>query len=584
MAASTSHLPMLSDVLTEKEPPSHARDLAAAVPPLRVDATGERARDIFERDPGLFAVAIVDPQSRPIGLINRFKFLERLATPFGRELILKKTVDSIMDAAPLIIDEGAHIDELGARLVANQHRHVFDGFIVTREGRYAGLGTGLDLIRALTERRHAELQRMALHDMLTGLPNRALFDARLTDALERAGATGRVAVLFIDLDRFKEINDTYGHRFGDLVLCGISQRLRAAVRQSDVVARLSGDEFAVVLPDLVGSDDLATIAAVLLGSCAAPLAVESRDVVVSCSIGAAIYPEHGATKEAVLRAADAAQYRAKESRNSWQIYTRDMLPSPGPGLTLTALRHALENGDLSVHYQPIVSLQDGRIHAVEALVRWPGSDVAPIDIVSLAETSGLIMPLTELVMTTSLAQMRIWDAATGSRALRLAVNISALQINAGLLDLIDRLIAKSGFEASRLDLELTERAAMRASPAVTAALEDLRSRGITMTLDDFGTGYSALSRLERLPIDAMKVDKSFLERVEVAGNGVVARAIIGMGHALDMMVVGEGVESAAQLDFLRRQGCDYAQGYYLGAPCDGPSLTARLVKNLRQSS
>ena len=568
---------MLPDVLTEKQPPSYARDLAAAAPPLPAEATCERAREVFDREPDLFAVAIIDRASSPIGLINRFRFFEQLATtPFGRDLILQKPVTSVMDSEPLIVDEATHLDELGTRLMANEHRYVLDGFIVTRDGEYAGLGTGLDLVRALTERRHAELQQMALHDMLTGLPNRALFESRVTEAL---GAGGRIAVLFVDLDRFKEINDTYGHRFGDLVLCGIGQRLRSAVRKSDTVSRLGGDEFAVVLTGGITDADLATIAAVLLKSCAAPLAIDGREVFVSCSIGAAIYPEHGDSKDTLLRAADAAQYRAKEARNSWQLYTRDMQQSPGKALTLTALRQALETGELAVHYQPILSLRDGRVHAVEALVRWPGSDVSPIDIVTLAETSGLIMPLTEFVMRTAFSQIQEWDALTGERSLRLAVNISALQIHTALLDLADRLIAESGFDASRLDLELTERSAMRASAGVTAALEALRSRGITLTLDDFGTGYSALSRLERLPMDAMKIDKAFLERVDDAGNGVVARAIIAMGHALEMTIVGEGVETPAQLEFLRRQGCDYAQGYLIGMPADGPSLNARLMAN-----
>jgi diguanylate cyclase (GGDEF)-like protein len=556
----------------------HAGDLAANVEPLSPHATCELARDAFDRDAGLFAVAVIGDNGVPVGLVNRFRFLERLATRFGRELVLKKPVSALMDTDMLVLDVATPIDEVGTRLMAQQHRYVFDGFIVTNNGVYAGLGTGLDLVRALTERRQAELEQMALHDLLTGLPNRGLFAARLEEAIAAAAGTGsRLAVLFIDLDRFKEINDTFGHRCGELVLCAVSQRLRGSVRQTDLVALMSGDEFAVVLGDITGGDDLASIAAVLLSSCAAPLTVDNRTVMVSCSIGAAIYPDHGSSKETLLRAADAAQYRAKESRNSWQIYSPDMDPSPAGALTLSGLRHALEYGALAVHYQPIVSLADGHIHSVEALVRWPGGQVAPIEIVTLAETSGLMMPLTEFVMNEAIAQMRTWDAC-GARRVRLALNISAVQINGtGLLGMVDRLVETSGFDASRLDLELTERAAMRASPAVTAALDALRSRGVTLTLDDFGTGYSALNRLERLPMDAMKIDKSFLERVDVAGNGVVARAIIAMGHALDMTIIGEGVETPAQLEFLRLHGCDYAQGYLLGAPVPGDALTPRLV-------
>ncbi len=569
---------MIDHDLREPGPPMRAGDLAKRVAPLLADAPCERARDAFDADLNLFAVAIVDGGSRPIGLINRFRFLERLASRLGRELAMKKPVSSFKDADPLVLDEGTPIDELGTRLLAEQTRYVFDGFIVTRDGLYAGLGTGLDLIRALTERRHAELQQMALHDMLTGLPNRALFEQRLAAALGAAGAGDSVAVLFIDLDRFREINDNHGHRFGDLVLCGVSQRMRGAVRRSDLVARLSGDEFAVVIPDLQQTEDADAIARVLLGSCGAPMEVDGREVVVSCSIGVAVYPQHGQTQEALLRAADTAQYHAKEVRNSWQRYHPEMQEwrTTTPGLS--ALRQALEFGRLEVHYQPIVAIDSGHIGSVEALVRWThdGQPVPAADIVNLAEQSGLIVPLTEFVLRTALHQMRTWDAATGRANLRLSVNISAMQVaEGGLVAMADRLLEECRFDPRRLDFELTERAAMRASPSAVSSLDALRSRGITLTLDDFGTGYSALSRLERLPIDAMKIDKSFLE--DAGANGVIARAIIAMGHALGMTIVGEGVESRAQWEFLKREGCDFAQGYLLGRPAAAPVEPDRLV-------
>lgn len=572
--------PVAADDAGHAGPPTRAGDLAPHVAPLLADASCERARDAFDTDASLFAVAIVDGDSRPIGLINRFKFLERLASRFGRELVLKKPVSLLMETDPLILDEGTHIDELGNRLLAEQNRYVFDGFIVTRDGIYAGLGTGLDLIRALTERRHTELQQRALHDMLTGLANRALFEQRLAAALETAGGHS-VAVLFIDLDRFKEINDTYGHRFGDLVLCGVSQRMRGAVRRSDLVARLSGDEFAVVIPDITHLDDADAVARVLLGSCGAPLSIDGREVVVSCSIGVAIYPQHGETQEALLRAADTAQYHAKEVRNSWQRYSAEMREwrpaTPGLG----ALRQALESVRLTVHYQPVIDISSERISGVEALVRWTheGREVPAADIVSLAEESGLIVALTEFVLRTALRQMREWDATTGRTDLRLAVNISAMQIaEGGLVAMADRLLAECQFDPRRLDFELTERTAMRSSPSAVSSLEALRSRGITLTLDDFGTGYSALSRLERLPIDAMKIDKSFLEDAGAGQNGVIARAIIAMGHALGMSVVGEGVETAEQWEFLKREGCDYAQGYLLGRPTSAAALSGMLLR------
>lgn len=575
MSESAADMTAIPDSNGAQEPPRIAGDLARPVAALRADAPCEEARDVFRRDPGLFAIAVVDPDARPIGLVNRFRFLERLAGRFGQELILKKPVSLLMEADPLVLDECTHIDELGSKLLAQQNRYALDGFVVTRNGEYAGVGTGFDLIRALTERRHLELEQMAMHDLLTGLPNRALFEARLRTALGAARPDRPLAVLFVDLDRFKEINDTNGHRFGDLVLCGIGERMRGAVRKTDLVARLSGDEFALVIPELQHAEDADAIARVLLDVCRAPLSVDGREVVVSCSIGVAISPAHGSTQEALLRAADTAQYHAKEVRNSWQRYRPEMREwrpaTPGIG----ALRRDLAAGLLEVHYQPMVSLATGSAVGVEALIRWTHDAVVvpASDIVRLAEESGLIVPLTEFVIRTALAQMQHWDGQVGHPPLRLSVNISAVQINeGGLVPMVDRLLAECAFDPRRLDFELTERAAMRASGSAVSTLESIRERGISLTLDDFGTGYSALSRLEGLPIDAMKIDKSFLEAGQGRKSWVIARGIIAMGHALGVSIVGEGVETIAQLEFLRREGCDRAQGFLLARPAAGGSL------------
>ena len=427
-------------------PPTRAGELATFVPPLPIGVSCARARDAFDSSPNLFAVAIVDADDRPVGVINRFKFLERLASRFGRELVLNKPVNVLMEMDPLVLDESTHIDEVGTRLLSEQNRYVFDGFIVTRNGRYAGLGTGLDLIRALTERRHAELRQLAFHDMLTGLPNRALFEEQLSTALTNSTPSSSVAVLFIDLDRFKEINDTYGHRVGDLVLCGVSQRMRAAVRRSDLVARLSGDEFAVVIPDLREDEDADAVARVLLTSCAAPLVVDGREIVVSCSIGVAVYPQHGGSKEALLRAADTAQYHAKEVRNSWQRYDTEMNEWRPPTPGLSALRQALERS------APLRALPAGRRpgdgpcrqpRSPGPLGRTRAPPIAAADIVRLAEESGLIVPLTEYVMRARCEQMRLCDEWLGHDRLRLSVNISAVQINeGGLLAMADRLLAR----------------------------------------------------------------------------------------------------------------------------------------------
>ncbi len=558
-----------------------AGELSHHVSPLSVDSQCETAHEAFVQDPGLFALPIVDGMGRPIGLVNRFKFLEQLSRRFGHESSLTRPISLFMEPSALILDVETNIDELGTRLLAQPHQHVFDGFIVTREGGYAGVGTGLDLIRALTERRHAEQQRMADHDMLTGLPNRALFERRLAQALAEASSSAGVAVLFVDLDRFKEVNDTHGHRFGDVVLCALSQRMRAALRKSDVVARFSGDEFALVLPDIRTALDAEAVASVLVASCSSPLVIDGREVVVSCSIGVAVYPHDGRTEEVLMRAADIAQYHAKEVRNSWQRYTPEMEAWNRPLPGLTALHQALDAGELDVYYQPVATLSSGLISGVEALVRWthPTFGAVPAgEVVRLAEESGLIVQLTEYVMRSALEQMRAWDVTTGRLDLRLAINISAVQVHAGgLMAMVDRLMREFAFNPRRLELELTERAAMRASDAAHSTLQGLKARGITLTLDDFGTGYSALSRLERLPFDAMKIDKSFLETIGKTDRSVIPRAVIAMGRALGVRIVGEGVETYEQLAFLRAQGCDCIQGFLLAPPMRGDALAPMLV-------
>ena len=556
--------------------------LASPVTALPPDTDCERVRAAFLNDSDLFALPIVDRTGKPIGLVNRFKFLERLASPFGRGQVAKKPVSAFMEANPLVVDFQTSVDELGIRLLDDGHRHVLDGFIVTKSGKYAGLGTGLDIVRALTERRQKELQRQALHDMLTGLPNRAWFEEALVHALTTAEDKS-VALLFVDLDRFKQINDTYGYQFGDRALCALSQRMRGAVRPSDMVARLSGDEFAVIVPCLTSVAEADAVARGLLASCRVPLSVDGHAVVISCSIGVALYPQHADNKECLLRAADAAQYSAKELRNTWRRYTPDLQASNPPLPSLGALRRALETETLDVHYQPVFDLPEMRVHGVEALVRWTHDGVAvpATEVVRLAEDSGLTVALTEFIMRTAMRQMSTWDCVTGQTSLKLAVNVSAAQIHdGGLVATIDRLSRQTGFDPRRLDIELTERAAVRASASAHATLHALRARGVTLTLDDFGTGYSALSRLDRLPIDVVKIDKSFLEPVSEGGDSVIARAIIGMARAVGMRTVGEGVETERQLEFLKRERCDSAQGFLLARPMAAGDLARLLTANV----
>jgi len=308
-------------------PPAEASlaDLAQPVPPIRPDLPGQAVYETFARVPNLFTVAVVDASARPVGVVNRFRFLEALSRPFGLELLSGRPAESFMERAPLIVDECTPLDVVADLLADDSTKYIFDGFIVTRAGRYLGMGTGFGLMRRLTERKQITLQHLANHDVLTDLPNRQLFSNRFDQALARSRSSGRrTAVLHIDVDRFKNVNDVYGHSAGDLLLLAIAARLSESVRAQDTVARLSGDEFGIILVELADAADAEPLAAKLLARCAEPHDLEGSDVRASCSIGLAVFPDDGSTSDELLRAAADALYHAKEVRNSWQRYVPDL--------------------------------------------------------------------------------------------------------------------------------------------------------------------------------------------------------------------------------------------------------------------
>jgi len=556
--------------------------LVREVAPVHPDTRSELARDRFAADETLLALPVVDGDGTVHGILNRFRFLERFAARFGRELAARKPVSTFVEPG-LVLDEATALDDVGARLAAEPGRFMFDGFIVTASGRYRGVGTAFDIFRAATERRHAELQHRAQHDVLTGLPNRDVFERRLIAAVAAATPDAGVAVLCIDLDRFKDVNDSLGHRFGDLVLTHVASRLRTALRHDDLVARLSGDEFAVLLEGVPGPDEAARIAQVLVGACAAPATIDGHDVTMSCSVGVALCPTHASTPDSLLRASDAALYGAKEVRNHWQVYEPDLHGAHVPVRT-SALRQALDQGALEVHYQPIVSLADGRLVGAEALVRWTHPVAGPVPashVVKLAEDSGLIVALGTYVAEMAIAELQAWDRISGGRNLRLALNISALQVReGGLVAWLDRLVARTGVDPARVELEFTETGALRGTSSIDRVFESLSERGFVLTIDDFGTGYSALSRLERLPVSAVKIDRTFVQGIGTPRRGgTIAQAIAAMGRSLGLTVIAEGVETEAQQRFLAEAGCHAAQGYLIGRPQPGAHFRALVLPN-----
>jgi len=440
----------------------------------------------------------------------------------------------------------------------------------------------------ITERRraHEQIRHLAYHDPLTQLPNRELFVDRLSVALAQGQRQGRgVAVLFVDLDDFKVVNDALGHTVGDAVMRTLAQRLKSAVREADTVARFGGDEFVVLLTGGQAAADLARIADKLHEAVRRPVHVEGRDLVVSASIGATVFPEDGRDVEALIRNADVAMYRAKEvGRGRTEFYTSAMGARVRDQLEADArLRLAVTSGELELHYQPVVSLADGRVDGYEALVRWRDPQrglVPPNDFIPAAEAAmGAIHEVGAWVLQTACRDLARLPAGPGSRP-RVAVNLSARQFHTG--DIVEQV--RSALEAataspSMLELEITESVALHGHDSTEQALRRLKELGLSIAIDDFGTGYSSLSYLRRFPIDTLKVDRSFVR--DAAANpdaSAITRAIVGVGHQLGLRVVAEGVETREQLRLLRLMGCDAAQGFFF---CRAVPLTELPGQQLR---
>ena len=442
-------------------------------------------------------------------------------------------------------------------------------------------GTIIDI----TERKRAEEQvkELAFHDALTGLPNRVLFHDRLAVAVAQAfRQPSRLAVLYLDLDRFKVINDSLGHSTGDELLRGVAERLRASVREGDTVARLGGDEFTVLVAGLATDEDTIKIAHKILEAIRLPFRIDDRDLYVTTSIGIALYPADGLDAETLVRNADTAMYRAKDQgRDHCQLYTPAMNSRALERLSLESrLRQALQNEELTVHYQPVVDLTTGTVRGAEALLRWRHPELGlmqPSEFIPLAEASGLIVGIGDWVLRQACARMKKWREG-GFGGLTVAVNISTRQFQqADLVARVTHALADTGLDPSALDLEITETNAMQNAEASVVALGGLKALGVRIALDDFGTGYSSLSYLKRFPIDSIKLDQSFVHDVTTdADDAAIAATIIAMAHTMELAVVAEGVETEEQLAFLRRHGCDRMQGHLL-APALPPEDFERFL-------
>ena len=431
-----------------------------------------------------------------------------------------------------------------------------------------------------TRRYQDELEHHVNHDALTGLANRHLLHDRLQQALFRAGRRNlRCAVMFLDLDHFKLVNDGLGHHVGDMLLQNVGRELGTILRPEDTVARFGGDEFVLIATEVQDLSDVTDIAERIVSRLATPMMIEDQEIAVSASVGIAIYPLDGDTVEDLLKNADAAMYHAKEAgRNTFSYYSKEMNISISAQFAMkTKLAKAVENGELTLHYQPQADSRSAKLVGFEALLRWDHPElgrVGPDQFIPLAEESGLIVPIGEWVLITA-CEFAARLKATGSDFGRVAVNLSARQFyQANLAKLIERILDRSGLPPHCLELEITESMMMGNTDKVLRILSELKEMNIQLAVDDFGTGYSSLGYLRRFPIDRLKIDRSFIDDVPGSQHdATIAKAIISLAHNLNLNVIAEGVETREQLGFLADNGCDEIQGYLLSRPLDGMALT-----------
>ena len=529
----------------------------------------------FVSDSSLYAVPIVDDE-KPIGLINRNTLIELFSKPFTRELYGNNPISKNMDCKPIIVDLNESIDDIARIIIDAGMQYMYDGFIITQDDKYVGMGTGHSLLNEITERKQQHLYNLAHFDQLTGLPNRLLFKDRLGHACSQANRMNYLgALLFIDIDRFKVINDTYGHPVGDKLLKAVAERLTSCLRNNDTVARLCGDEFTVILENINHVDIAANIAQKIINILSQPIEIESHKIFIGASIGISLFPfmvnDETDNCDLLVKQSDAAMYHAKkQGRNNFQFYNTKMDAAVFERMRIeNNLRYALEKNELAIHYQPQIAIQTGQLIGAEALIRWQHPEmglIPPTYFIPIAEDNGLINVIGEFVLRNACLQAKKWQDM-GYDPIKISVNLSARQMQPGLPDVVSMILHETKLDSKYLELELTENILLDNIEKSISILQELTSMGIKISIDDFGTGYSSLSYLQRLPIHTLKIDRSFLNDVQNKDDEApIITTIIGMAKNLKLNVIAEGIETDQQLEFLDKHQCDQAQGYYFSRP------------------
>jgi diguanylate cyclase (GGDEF)-like protein/PAS domain S-box-containing protein len=561
------------------------------------DITERKRAESLELDRNRVLELVAGNEPLAAVLAEICRLVERQLSGVLCSVALAPGVDPVLGATPSL--PSGHPDNLESPDAATCHKfqlvardgHALGAFLLRcPAGKEAGPGelkaleTAQRLAVVAIEHRQLtdQLAYQALHDALTGLPNRALLEQRLDQTL--AGAlrhNWQLAVLFIDLDRFKQINDTLGHALGDRVLQRVARRLEGCLRKSDVLARMGGDEFTVLLAEVADSRDALRVAEKLLASFEEPFQIEGHDLFLTCSVGISLFPRDGKDAVTLQRKADTAMYRAKNrGKNSCEFFAPEFGVAALERLEIeNSLRRALDNRELHLYYQPQVDA-GGKLAGFEALLAWHHPKLgltSPAQFIPVAEESGMIVPIGSWVLAEACRQGAVWQHS-GCPRVRVAVNVSATQFSrVDFIDTVTEALSVSGLEPSLLELELTEGVVVRDLEESIRQMERVRALGVGISIDDFGTGYSSLSYLRRLPIDALKIDQSFLREIDREPNTIpLVKAIVALAHGLHLAVVAEGVENQGQLEALRNVGCDLFQGYLLGEPAPA-TVAERLI-------